>query len=319
MHSLWSTQRSSLGAAAGICVLFAVGVSDHFVQIVEAYCRVIDGHSLQVLNQTAEPYLVCDAVVEQWRQKTRCIDPGKRKSQILCRLVLPDPTQADFLEDLMASGCRLIGRSPADWVRTFRHEKVIATGNAMREAIEGVSAPKPCQVMTSGERLADRIAKNGEIEQISLDTTAGWTLPAIIAQLDKHRQRASYGAVGQQGTPPNRSIQNASGKSASVPAALSTMQTNSGTGSQIERRTSGASRIFQHRAMRCTCMVRTHLTHLMPRRDEDNSSAFVGYRNSRRETDLPYVMRSRLLIAHGEPTIPIQPFRCVPVRRWRHN
>src|SRR4051794_27663471 len=51
--------------------------------------------------------------------------------------------------------------------------------------------------MTPSERLADRIAKNRQIEQGLLSGGAGLSLNGIIARLDAKKQRATYGAVAE--------------------------------------------------------------------------------------------------------------------------
>jgi len=94
----------------------------------------------------------------------------------------------------LVTRCRLIGRNPADCVRTFRPDQVIAPGNSRQDAIDETSVTKPHHLITPAERLAHPIA-NSEVEQKSLAIAATWNLPAIVVQLHKHRQRASYGAV----------------------------------------------------------------------------------------------------------------------------
>lgn len=53
---------------------------------------------------------------------------------------------------------------------------------------------KPYHEMTAGERTADRIRKNREIECAS-GADRSWTLNEIVAILDSRKQRAIYGAV----------------------------------------------------------------------------------------------------------------------------
>ena len=90
--------------------------------------------------------------------------------------------------------CRVIDLNPKNWVRTFRHEKVIS-GEGNQGRAREAHVPKAYHSMTPAERVADRIARNQSREQTSVESVVRWSLPLIVAQLDKHRQRASYGAV----------------------------------------------------------------------------------------------------------------------------
>ena len=51
--------------------------------------------------------------------------------------------------------------------------------------------------MTSAERIADRIARNRRIEEATFSGASGLSLQGIIARLDAHKQRATYGAVAE--------------------------------------------------------------------------------------------------------------------------
>src|SRR6516164_7190510 len=51
--------------------------------------------------------------------------------------------------------------------------------------------------MTPSERIRDRIAKNHRIEQSVFSGNAGLSLDGIVAQLDAHKQRATYKAVAE--------------------------------------------------------------------------------------------------------------------------
>jgi predicted RNase H-like nuclease len=96
----------------------------------------------------------------------------------------------------LAARCRDIGWNPAEWIRVFRRERLILRGTSpQNSSVRESDTPRPYRSMTPAERVADRIARNRERERAPAGTGAGWTLPSIVAQLDKHRQRASYGAV----------------------------------------------------------------------------------------------------------------------------
>jgi hypothetical protein len=49
--------------------------------------------------------------------------------------------------------------------------------------------------MTPAERIRDRIARNRRIEESVSSGNAGLSLDGIVAQLDAHKQRATYKAV----------------------------------------------------------------------------------------------------------------------------
>jgi hypothetical protein len=51
--------------------------------------------------------------------------------------------------------------------------------------------------MTSAERIADRIARNRRIEEATFSGVSGLSLQGIVARLDAHKQRATYGAVAE--------------------------------------------------------------------------------------------------------------------------
>ena len=56
---------------------------------------------------------------------------------------------------------------------------------------------KTYQEMTPAERLADRIAKNRQMEKGLLSGNAGLSIAEIVARLDARKQRATYAAVAE--------------------------------------------------------------------------------------------------------------------------
>jgi predicted RNase H-like nuclease len=95
----------------------------------------------------------------------------------------------------LAARSSLTGRNPAEWICTFRRDEVISTGNKKHGATADVSTTRPFQLMTPVQPAADRIGGEPTAYEHALKGRAGWTLPRIVAQLNKCRQRASYGAV----------------------------------------------------------------------------------------------------------------------------
>lgn len=90
------------------------------------------------------------------------------------------------LFDELAARCRETGRNPAEYVRLIRNGRFVEDSERVTNSL----VPK------GGASIRPAV-KTSELPPVRSPLRRVWNLPLIASQLDRHRQRATYGAVAK--------------------------------------------------------------------------------------------------------------------------